>query len=71
MFLRNKEHVYLSENLLWFYVLFLQPPESDRTLHHEVKTYQNRFERWIVFLTFLKENGDKAMKKKHIAEVKK
>lgn len=61
-FLRNKERVYLSENLLWFYVLFLQPPESVSTRHHEVKTYQNRSETWRVFLTFLKGNGNKAIK---------
>lgn len=51
------------------YVLFLQPPESDLTLHQEVKTHQNRFETRIVFMMLLKENGDKAIKKKPILHI--
>lgn len=63
MFLGNKEHAYPSEDLLRFYVLFLQPTESGRALYHEVKTHQNRFEGWTVLPRFLKENGDKSHKK--------
>lgn len=36
MFLGNKEHAYPSEDLLRFYVLFLQPTESGRAPYHEV-----------------------------------